>query len=122
MPLYAHSAAVLPPIDAVFARGADALGEWIASHGWRRSDPYNDNFGGKSIVAPYQRTWFEEFPLYNESDVYAALGGWHVPWPDDNWHDLIDDQLMVFTIRDSEPWVEAWHTRTGEFKVIQRIT
>jgi hypothetical protein len=41
---------------------------------------------------------------------------------DDDWHDLLDERLMVFTIRDSEPWVEAWRTRAGQFSVIQRIT
>jgi hypothetical protein len=45
-----------------------------------------------------------------------------MPMADDDWHDLLDEQLMVFTIRDSEPWVEAWRTRTGQFRVIQRIT
>ena len=34
----------------------------------------------------------------------------------------LDDQLLVFTLRDSEPWVEAWRTKTGQFRVIQRIT
>jgi hypothetical protein len=31
-------------------------------------------------------------------------------------------RLLVFTIRDSDPWVEAWRTRAGQFRVIQRIT
>jgi len=31
-PLYAHHASALPPIDAVFARGSEAVGEWIASY------------------------------------------------------------------------------------------
>jgi hypothetical protein len=38
------------------------------------------------------------------------------------WHELIDDNLMVMTIHDSEPWVEAWQTTAGLFKVVQRIT
>jgi hypothetical protein len=113
---------VLPPIDAVFARGSEAVGEWIRSHGWERTDRYNDNFKDAAIVLEYQRLWQREFPIYFESDIHAVLGGWHLPMPDDDWHDLLDEQLMVFTIRDSEPWVEAWRTRTGQFGVIQRIT
>jgi hypothetical protein len=120
--LYAHPAVVLPPIDAVFARGSEAVGEWIRSHGWERTDRYNDNFKDASIVGAYERVWMDEFPLYSESDVHAVLGGWHWPCADDDWHKLIDEQLMVLTVRNSEPWVEAWRTRTGQLKVIQRIT
>lgn len=120
--LYAHPASVLPPIDAVFARGSEAVGEWIRSHGWQRKWRYNDNFKGREVVREYERVWQREFPIYFESDIHAVLGGWHFPMADDDWHDLLDEQLMVFTIRDSEPWVEAWYTRTGQFRVIQRIT
>jgi hypothetical protein len=122
MALYAHEASVLPPIDAVFARGSVAVEAWIRSHGWDRSERYNDNFKGRDIVEAYERVWMEEFPLYAGPDVYAALGGWHWPGPDDDWHRLIDERLIVTTYRDSEPWVEAWSTQRGEFKVIQRIT
>ena len=121
-PLYAHRASVLPPIDAVFARGSDIIGDWIRSNGWKRTDRYNDNFKDAAIVSEYERIWMSEFPLYSESDVYAVLGGWHWPGEDNDWHDLIDEQLLVLTVRDSEPWVEAWRTRAGQFKVIQRIT
>ena len=68
------------------------------------------------------KIWRSEYPLYFNSDIYAVLGGWHWPGPDDDWHDLIGEQLMALTIRDSEPWVEAWRMKNDEFKVIQRIT
>ena len=48
--------------------------------------------------------------------------GWHWPRADSDWHEMLDDQLMIFTLRDSEPWVEAWRTRSNQFRVIQRIT
>jgi len=120
--LYAHPASVLPPIDAVFALGSESVGEWIRSHGWERTDRYNDNFTDAATVREYEKVWMREFPLYSESEIFAVLGGWHWPCADDDWHDLIDDYLMVLTVRESEPWVEAWHTRTGQFRVIQRIT
>jgi hypothetical protein len=120
--LFAHEASVLPPIDAVFARGSDSVGEWIESLGWKREWRYNDNFKGREIVREYEKVWMAEFPLYRESDTYAVLGGWHWPCADHGWHDLIDDHLMVFTIRDSEPWVELWHTKEGQLRVVQRIT
>lgn len=121
-PLYAHPASVLPPIEAVFAQGSDAIGEWIGSHGWDRVTRYNPNFGGHNIAERYLDAWTDEYPLYLTSDIYAVLGGWHMPFADDDWYDLIDQQQMVLTVRDSEPWVEAWRTRTDEFKIIQRIS
>jgi len=121
-PLYAHPASVLPPIDAVFAHGSEVVGEWLHAYGWERTEPYDDGFGDAATVRKYERVFMQEFPLYFESDIYAVLGGWHVSWPDGDWHELLDEQLMVFTFRDSEPWVEAWLTRAGDFRVIQRIT
>ncbi len=43
----------------------------------------------------------KSFPLYSASDAYAVLGGWHFPWPDGDWHELIDEQLLIFTLRES---------------------
>ncbi len=120
--LYAYPASVLPPIDAVFARGSEHVGDWIRSHGWERTDRYNDGFKEAAVVREYERLWQREFPIYFDSDIYAVLGGWHFPMADDDWHDLLDEQLMVFTIRDSEPWVEAWRTVNGQFRVIRRTT
>ncbi len=113
---------MLPPIDAVFARGSGIVEAWIKSHGWDRHERYNNNFKDKAVVDAYDDVHRQEYPLYFESDIYAMLGGWHWPGQDHDWHDLIDEQLMVLTLRDSEPWVEAWRTRAGKFKVIQRIT
>lgn len=121
-PLYAHSASVLPPVDAVFARGSDAVAEWIHSHGWEHTERYNSNFAEAAIVERYESVWFDEFPMFLKSDVYAVLGGWHWPCADEDWHELIEEKLMVMTFRDSEPWVEAWLARTGQFRVIQRRT
>ena len=120
--LFAHSASVLPPVDAVFALGSETVNEWLRSLGWRREWRYNDSFLGKEVVREYVRLWETECPYFLESDTYAMLGGWHVPMADDDWHDLLDEQLLVYTTRDSEPWVEAWLMGTGTFKVIQRIT
>lgn len=120
--LYAYPASVLPPIDALFAKGSEEIGDWIRSCDWERSEPFNDNFKDAQIVKEYERVWMREFPIYSDSDAYAVLGGWHFPWPDGDWHELIDEQLLIFTLRESEPWVEAWHTRSGEFRVIQRVT
>jgi hypothetical protein len=98
------------------------IGAWIESLGWNRDWRYNSNFKGRKIVEEYERIWMSEFPVYFESDVHAILGGWHSPGADDDWHALIDEKLMVLTVRDSEPWVEAWRMPLNEYRVIQRIT
>lgn len=120
--LYAHLASVLPPLEALFARPSDAVQEWILSHGWEPGWGYENNFKGSNLADDYQRLWQQEHPMYSDSDIYAVLGGWHFPMPDGDWKDLIDEHLLVFTLRDSEPWVEAWRTRAGDYKVIQRTT
>jgi hypothetical protein len=122
-PLYAHVASVLPPIEAIFLRGSGAVGKWLVENDWGRDEPYNSYyFRDRATVESYEKIWQKEFPIYLESDVYAALGGWHFPWPDGDWYDLIDEQLMVFTVRNSEPWVDAWCAENGEYRVRQRIT
>lgn len=120
--LYLHPASVLPPLDAVFARGSDAVEEWIGRYGWTRAIRHNNNFRDREPVNAYEEIFCAESPFYKENDIYAIIGGWHMPGPEDGWHDLIDEHLMLTTLRDSEPWVEAWYLRNGEFKVDQRIT
>jgi hypothetical protein len=69
-----------------------------------------------------QLVWQREHPSYQRDETYAVLRGWHWPGSDDDWYDLIDQQLLVLTIQDAEPWVEAWRSRPGGLTVIQRIT
>jgi hypothetical protein len=59
-------------------------------------------------------------PFYSGS-AHAVLGGWHVPWPDGDWDELAERPLLVWTLEDSEPWVEVWADGKG-FEVKQRIT
>ena len=120
--LYAHAANILPPIDAVFALGSESIGAWLCENNWTRKERYNENFRAAEIVKPYLELWRREFPIFFDSDIYAAIGGWHLPGQDSDWHDLLDERLMVLTFREAEPWVEVWRMRTGQFKVIQRTT
>ena len=95
--------------------------EWLERNNWPRDERYNSNFNDRDIVEEYERVWFDEWPVCNES-AYAQIGGWHTPGPDDDWYDHIQSQLLIQTIKDSEPWVEAWRLSTNEYRVIQRIT
>jgi hypothetical protein len=112
---------VLPPIDAVIYRGSPAIDPWLEANRWNRTWRYNDNFGDRKIVQAYEDLWRSEYPAY-QSDVYAALGGWHWPGPDDDWHLLADETLLALTVADAEPWVEAWQLRSGGYRVIQRVS
>ncbi len=90
--LYAHPATSLPPPDALPAGGD----------------------------AKYTRLWQDNCPLYT-GEAAAVLGGWHFPWPDGDWEELRERQLLILTIDESEPWVEVWAEPIG-FRVMQRIT
>jgi len=121
--LYAHPADVLPPIDAVFALGSEEIGSWLGANSWPRNERYSSNFGDAKLVRYYEQIWFSEHPIFrNDPEIYAFTGGWHLPGQDRDWHDLIPAKLLVTTIRDSEPWVEAFQMPDGDFKVCQRIT
>ena len=102
--------------------GSEAVAEWLAANDWPREERYNDNFPDRAIVEHYEREWMHSYPLYLGDDTYAVLGGWHFPNADDDWYELLDEQLVVLTLHDSEPWVEAWRLRSGGFQVVQRIT
>jgi hypothetical protein len=122
-PLYPHVASVLPPIDAVFAKGSEEVGEWLKANNWSRIVRYNGNFPEANLVEAYERVWFTEHPIYrNDPDIYVATGGWHLPGQDNDWHALIPAKLLLTTIRDSEPWVEVFQMSNGDCRVIQRIT
>lgn len=121
-PLYATEAAVLPPLEAVLVHGSDAVGEWLAANDWPRDKPLNGKFRDQAIVKSYERQWAKEYPLFRQDGTYAVLGGWHWPSHYGDWYQLMDEQLMMFTVADSEPWVEAWRLRSGLFQVIRRIS
>lgn len=85
-------------------------------------EPYNSNFKDSELVDDYLREWQSAYPLYNHDRVSAVLGGWHFPFPDGDWHELVNSELCVFTVHQSEPWIECWRDAKGTFRVIQRIT
>ena len=90
--LFAHEGQSLPPPDAL---------------------PFED-------YDKYLPVWHSKCALYT-NEAAAVLGGWHFPWPDGDWEELREKPLVLWTIDESEPWVEVWKEPAG-FKVIQRIT
>lgn len=128
LPLYAQPASSLPPIDAVFKFGSPAIKEWLAENDWLPGEDedesefaYNSNFPDKHIVNIYEAAWQNQMPLY-DGGAHAVLGGWHMPWPDGDWYDLLEQTLVVWTFEDSEPWVEVWRDTKNNYTVLQRVT
>ncbi|MGO1069008.1 hypothetical protein [Lysobacter sp. CA199] len=92
-PLFAHPARSLPPPDAF-------------------EDGHDDD--------AYVRHWQDQCPMYAD-DIVAVLGGWHFPWPDGDWESNRERPLLVWTLEESEPWVEVWGGGAA-FQVTQRVT
>lgn len=118
-PLFGRPHASLPPVDGIFAKGSDAIGLFLDQHGWARDDPYNENFPHPA-PGQYERAWQGNCPLYL-GGIDAMVGGWNMPWPDDDWHDLLDHELILWTLRDAEPWVEVFK-KDGTYVVKQRVS
>jgi hypothetical protein len=118
--LYAEDARSLPPTDALFRFRSAALHEWLRENGWEPDWGYNVNFADKAPVHAYERRYQSQYPLYS-GGVFATLGGWHFPWPDGDWEELLAGQLLIQTFENSEPWVEVWQWGNG-YRVIERIT
>src|SRR6185436_5587440 len=110
----------LPPIDAVFRFGSAAVHEWLRSIGWDPEWEYNDNFPDRDVVDAYIRTYMDQLPFYS-GGTHAVLGGWHFPWPDGDWSELLNSQLLVWTFEGGEPWLECWASE-GRLRAIERIT
>jgi hypothetical protein len=118
-PLFGVEVKSLPPVDAVFAMGSSAVESFLHENGWSRADSFNRNFPDE-VPSQYERLWQENCPMY--ADKAAAIcGGWHFPWPDGDFHDLIDSELVIWTLQESEPWIEVFAKR-DVFVVKQRVT
>jgi hypothetical protein len=81
--------------------------------------PPPDAFPGGD-TPDYIRLWQSNCPLYTE-EASAVLGGWHFPWPDGDWEERRKETFVLWTIEDSEPWVEVWKL-PDRYRVMQRIT
>jgi len=119
VPLHAVERVSFAPIEAIFLLGSDQVGDWLNTHGWEREWGYNDNFAGAAVVQEFEQWWRASHVFYGDEGE-ALLGGWHFAWPDDDWHDLVDQELLYWTLR-GEPWIEVWRSGSG-YQVIERIS
>jgi len=118
-PLYGNEATSLPPLDAIFLLGSTQIESYLHRHGWSREDAFNDNFPD-DVPGKYERLYQSNCPIYQRG-IVAVCGGWHMPWPEGDFEELIGARLVVWTFEQAEPWVEVFDD-DGVFVVKQRIT
>lgn len=125
VPLFARRATSLPPPGAVLQFGSPDIQEWLAAQGWQPQHGYYYNLADTEAADTYELVYQNQCPLYwdlgEASSPLAVLGGWHCPWPENDWDELLDYRFIAWTFADAEPFVEVWY-RNGDFRVIQRIT
>jgi hypothetical protein len=119
VPLFAEVFTSLPPVDAVFQRGSDRIGDFLNTNKWPRNEFYNDNFPS-SIPREYEKLWWASCPM-GMSEVVAASGGWPFPWPDSEIPQTWNNELVLWTLQDSEPWIEVYKEGDG-YATYERIT
>jgi len=119
-PLFEQPGKSLPPVDAVFFLGSDAIRDYLQHHNWPRDEPFNANFPDPIPEDYEKKEWQNNCPVY-QRDIALVSGGWHMPWPDGDWYDLVDAELVAWTFLEAEPWVEVFK-QGGEYIVKQRVT
>lgn len=119
MPLVGSPAPSLPPVDAVFQLADPEVEAYLAKHGWSAQREYYAGFPDP-MPGQYQELWMSQCPVYT-GQAAAVFGGWNYPWPDGDWEELAGKELVLWTLKDAEPWVEVFRDGDG-FIVMQRTT
>ena len=121
VPLRREPGSSLPSPDALFLNGGPVIADYLARHGWSRDDSYTDNFPD-ALARRYNELWMDTHPfLASDSGLVAVSGGWSWTWPDSESSDFLNTELVLLTIRDSEPWVEVLKGPNG-YRVLQRVS
>lgn len=115
--LAAFFADSLPPPAAVLIYGDDLLQQWFD-----KNDIFDERrFLQTSLGTRYNEMYQKSCPLYQDTDVFIQIGGWHAAWGGMANYNEFGDQLMLWTFRDFEPWVELWPSDSS-FRIIARIS
>jgi hypothetical protein len=121
--LYGREGMSFPPIEAVFKYGGSAVKRWLRSLGLPKREQWDPYFQARGSVHVYDEEYRKRCPMFDSQlRIAAVLGGWHTEWPDGDWVQHTRKQLVLWTLWNSEPWVEVWFTKEGSFEVKQRIT
>lgn len=115
-PLYAHPFTSWPPIEAMYEFGSPTFKQWNSLSG-------RNQLERTTVFDAYDKHLRMNNPLLGwPFGVYAALGGWSEPWPENDWYDLQEKRFVLFTYEDAEPYSEVWLDKDRNFQVIQRIS
>ncbi len=109
--LYGVESRSFPPIDAVCLYGSEKVETWLREQNRKRTD--YDALQGE-IIDQYGDYWMERSPYSAPAlhdQYFAVMGGWHIHWPDDDFYMPKEMELVVWTFRDAEPYVEVWSRR-----------
>lgn len=120
LPLYGIKQPSFPPLEALCLYGGNRVQEWLQGIEASRYD--YDHVSQTDLGKKYQAEWMKRSPFYmNDADIVAVMGGWHMLWPEDDFYMPGEMNLIVWTFREAEPWVEVWE-RLPNFRVYFRTT
>jgi hypothetical protein len=120
-PLRATPTASFPPFEALCLFGGEVVGSWLRSLGCERTDWDDPRVYESAQRNEYIQEWQRRCPLYTGAgDV--VVGGWHIQWPEDDGYSRPGWQMLLWTLRDAEPWIEVWRSDAGELRAVERIT
>ncbi len=117
--LYAHQTASFPPLDAIFRYGSAAVHTWLRSNQWQPEWGYSPQFKDHRATELCASAYREQLDV-TERTIDVVVGGWPRLWRVGEWDERPDCQLLLWTRRDSPPWIELWQDR-GQLRVVQRI-
>lgn len=120
IPLYATESFSFPPMEALCLYGGPVVEAWLDSLGLARTDYDAPRIDSDEHGQAYKRIYREHCPLYSK-DCWAVLGGWHAVWAGDDFYVPREMNLVVWTLREAEPWVEVFE-RMPNFMVKARLS
>lgn len=116
--LFAHPATFFPSLDAIFRYGTMAVREWLRANQWQPDWGYSPQFRDHTTTALCAAAYQRQLDLQGKM-VDAVLGAWPMSWRLGDWEERQDRRLLLWTWRDSPPWIELWQDG-GQLRVIQR--
>ncbi len=118
VPLYGRDVRSYPPFDAIYRLGGPVVRTWVASRGHDHGEVFEGTVPDPAFDR-YEAWWQDRFPLYDPEPA-IVLGGWHFPWPDGDWSDLVQSTFVAWRTT-GEPFLELWQV-DGGYRVIERLT
>ncbi|SMB79126.1 hypothetical protein [Deinococcus hopiensis] len=125
--LYGFPSQQVPHLDALFRHGPSDLQGWVAQELGTPAEEMLEwselPLWKSPVLTDLDQQLRSEHPMWADERPVAQLGGWCWGWPDQTWdeREKLNQQLMLVTYEDSEPWVELWWTGQ-DFEVVEHLT